>query len=689
MRKIRFAGVLLSAALSFTLAASADVTLPHIFGSHMVLQQQKPVVVWGTAKPGESVTVQIGAAQQKTVASDAGEWRAVLPPMKAGGPFTMTVRAANTLTLDDVMVGEVWLCSGQSNMELGVTGCLNGAQEVAAANHPGIRLFMVPKIASPTPLRDVEGEWKICSPESIAAGGWAGFTGAGYYFGRELNEKLKVPVGLIQSAYGGTIIEAWTPPAVTATPDELKAIEDRVRSTDPKNSQNTPTALYNGMIHPLLPFALRGAIWYQGESNHNDGDAYTVKMKDLVESWRRLWDDKAMPFYYTQIAPCQYGDEDPSIIAKFWKAQEAAMAVIPNSGMIGTMDIGNIADIHPTNKQDIGRRLALWALAKTYGQREVVCSGPVFKSMKIEGNKLRLSFENTGGGLVSRDGKPLSWFEVVDALTGGFVKADAVIDKNTVVVSAAGVENPVSVRFGWSKFAEPNLSNKEGLPALPFRAGEIPVRDGLAHVAEARGFKLVYDLDLAKLGPEPTYDVDNHKSITGQIDRIAYFIELLNGRGEEQYLYVSMDAFTQDLSQIGVPTAGSGAHFQQDVAAMNVLSNVQGIVTGTGLTGGNIEFWPNNYGPGNSTQVPNASSETYDFGDIPDGGGDYGSMQVHNHDAKQTLFALNHWKEGARADLGIGNRPDGGNAPDWTFAANADSCQVKRLRVLVHLQANK
>ena len=305
--------------------------------------------------------------------------------------------------------------------------------------------------------------------------------------------------------------------------------------------------------------------------------------------------------------------------------------------------------------------------------------------MKIEGSKLRLSFGNADGGLVSRDGKPLSWFEVVDADTGGFVAAEAVIEGSTVVVSAASVPHPVAVRFGWNKVAEPNLCNAEKLPALPFRTGDVPVRDSLAHVAEAKAFKLVYDLDLARLGLQPAYSVDNHASIKGPIDRIAYCVELLNAKGEQQFIYVSMDAFTQDLAKIGVPTQASGAFFQQNVVALNVESNVKGIATGSGIAAGNIEFWPFNYAPANSGNVPNASPSAYDFGDMPDRGGDYGSMQVHNHDAKQTLFALNHWIAGAHADLGIGNDPTG-NAPDWTFAANADSYQAKRLRVLVHVK---
>jgi sialate O-acetylesterase len=351
--------------------------------------------------------------------------------------------------------------------------------------------------------------------------------------------------------------------------------------------------------------------------------------------------------------------------------------------MVVINDIGNLKDIHPVNKQEVGRRLALWALAKTYGQEKLVYCGPTFKAMSVEGEKLRLTFDHVGSGLASRDSKPLDWFEIIDADEGGFVKADAQIDGSAVLLSASGVKHPVAMRFAWSMLAEPNLMNAEGLPAGAFRAGTVPKRDLLAlNVPEAKDYQLVYDLDLAKLGQSITYDADNHAQLHQPFDRIAYFLELQGSDSNTKYVYVSMDAFTDSLEKIGLPTAKSGAHFQRNVSNMNVYSNAKGIVTGTGLAGGNIEFWPNNYGPANSAKVPNASGQTYDFGDEPaDPVNGYGSMQVHNHDAKQTLFALNHWPDGGRADVGIGNQPTGN--PDWTFAANASSYPAKRLRVLV------
>ena len=413
----------------------------------------------------------------------------------------------------------------------------------------------------------------------------------------------------------------------------------------PHDVQNA-TSLYNGMIHPLQPFPLRGAIWYQGESNSSEGRLYTKRMEALIAGWRQVWSEGDFPFYYVQIAPYDYGGNGEKI-GEFWEAQAEAPA-IPNTGMAVITDIGNLEDIHPANKQDVGRRLAAWALAKTYGKPDMIHSGPTFKALSIEGDKLRVTFDNVAGGLASRDGKPLTWFEVIDADEGGFVKAEARIEGATVTMSAPEVKHPVAMRFTWNMLAEPNLMNAAGRPAGAFRAGDVPKRDLLGlKVPEASQYQLVYDLDLTKLGPTITYGTDNRAKIRSAFDRVAYFLELQAADGGTQFLYVSMDTFTDSLDKIGIPTVSSGAHFQQNLARLNVYSNVRGIITGTNLTGGNLEFWPNNYGTANAANVPNASGEVYDFGDQPaDAPDGYGSMQIHNHNAKQTLFAVNHWGEG-------------------------------------------
>ena len=707
--------------------AQADVRLPAVFSSHMVLQRQKPITIWGWASPGENVSVQLAAATSQAQANERGEWKMSLPAMEAEGPLTLTVTGSNTVRFDDVMVGEVWLCSGQSNMEMGIGAVRNGKEEIAEANHPGIRLLMVPNRWTPQPQVDLEATWKVCSPQTVAEGGWNGFSATAYFFGRELHKELGVAVGLIDASWGGTRIEPWTPPEGFAAVPALKRDWELVQLADPTAKAHQErlaqvisdteqwiktartalteetvappmpvypaellpprdvqhaTALYNGMIHPLLPFGLRGAIWYQGESNLAEGILYFERMKALVSGWRQVWGQGEFPFYFAQIAPFNYGG-NAERLAELWEAQVAAAKSIPNAGMAVINDISDLKDIHPVNKQDVGRRLALIALANTYDRRDVVFSGPVFRALSIEDGKLRVAFDQTAGGLTSRDGQPLTWFEIIDADEGGFVKADARIDGSAVVLSSPEVKHPVAVRFAWNMLAEPNLANSAGLPAGAFRAGDVPKRDLLLlKASEAKDYQVIYDLDLAKLGPEITYNVDNASKLRREFDRVAYFVELQAADGDTQYLYASMDAFTDALSKIGVPTVRSGARFQQPVSNLNVYSNVKGIVSGSGLKGGNIEFWPHNYGTGNASDVPNASAQVYDFGDEHSAPADgYGSMQIHNHDAKQTLFAVNHWREGNRADLGIGNQQQGN--PDWTFAANANSFTAKRLRVLV------
>ncbi len=707
-------------------STQAEVRLPKVFGSHMVLQQDKPIVFWGWAQPHETLSVQIGNNKQDAKANDKGEWKASLPAMKAGGPVTVVITGSSNVTLEDVLVGEVWLCSGQSNMEMGIGMCNNGKDEIAAANYPQVRLLMVENRWTPLPQDDIKDEWKVCTPQTVGEKGWGGFSAAAYYFGRELHQKLSVPVGLIDATWGGTRIESWTPPEGFAEVPALKKDYERVRLGDPRdplhqarlegvlktneqwlaqarkalveknlvptmptypaellppNDVQHPTALYNGMIHPLHPFALRGAIWYQGESNNGEGMLYAERMKALIEGWRKVWNDDSLSFYYVQIAPYNYGG-NPEPTAELWEAQAAAQSV-PRSGMIVVNDIGDVKDIHPTNKQDVGKRLARWALAKDYGYENLEYAGPTFKSMDIEGDKLKLKFDHAKG-LASRDGKPLSWFEVIDAEEGGFVAAKAEIVGDAIILSAPEVKHPVAMRFAWHMLAEPNLMNGDGLPASAFRAGKVPKRDLLAlKVPESKEYEVVYDLDLNKLGKTINYTVDKSRSLNKAFDRIAYFLELQNAKGETQFVYVSMNAFTEDLTKIGVPALAAKARFQQNVAHLNVYSNIKGLTVGNDLAGGNIEFWPNNYGTPNAAGVPNADGGIYDFGDEcanePEDG--YGSMQIHNHDAKQTLFALNHWSEGNGADIGIGNSPEGQR--DWTFTSSAKNYPIKRLRVLV------
>ena len=487
-------------------SSRADVRLPHIFGDHMVLQREKPVRVWGWADTGEKVTVTIESEHAEATSDEHGAWKVELPPVSAKSAIEVKVAGKNTIVLHDVLVGEVWVCSGQSNMQMTVSSSNNARKEIKEANHPEIRLFTVPMRPAGDPAEDVTAAWTACSSKTVP-----NFTAVGYFFGRDLHEQLGVPIGLINSSWGGTRIEPWTPIVGFRDVPELKGILGDIEKAraefakataaalpryaewlsraekakenheyipsppewpvSPLSTNYTPTGLYNGMIHPLVPFAIRGALWYQGESNLGDGMLYLQKMKALIDGWRSVWNEGDFPFLFVQLAPYRYGTANPTLLPKLWEAQTAALS-IPDTGMAVTIDVGNPTDIHPKDKQDVGKRLALWALAKTYG-KQIVYSGPLYKSMSIDGSKVRVKFEHVGGGLVARDNKPLNWFQVAGE-DKKFVDADATIDGDSVVVSSSKVPKPVVVRFAWDQVADPNLQNVEGLPAAAFNTESVP-----------------------------------------------------------------------------------------------------------------------------------------------------------------------------------------------------------------------
>jgi sialate O-acetylesterase len=424
--------------------AQADVTLPKLIGSHMVLQRDRPLPIWGWADPGEEVVVKLDEATASAKADAQGNWRVILPAATADGKaHRMTVSGKNKIELEDILIGEVWLGSGQSNMGMGIGACDKAKEEIPAANYPKIRLLRVspPKKPAAAPATDVEAYWVECSPQTVASyGSWGGFSAALFYFGQRLHKDLDIPVGLIASSKGGTPIEAWI-------------------VAGPKGGDR-----YNGMIAPVKPFAIRGTIWYQGEANAGDGLMYADKMKTLIEGWRQVW-GYDFPFYFVQLPP--WSGYKPGSLPPLWEAQAASLN-IAGTGMVVTTDlVDNLKNVHPKNKFDVGNRMALWALAKDY-KKDLVYSGPLYKSMKVEGSKIRLSFAHVGGGLKSRDGKPLREFEIAGA-DGKFVPAEAAIDGDTVVVQAKEVAAPTQVRFGWHNKANPNLANKEGLPASPFQ----------------------------------------------------------------------------------------------------------------------------------------------------------------------------------------------------------------------------
>ena len=446
-------------------AVQADVRLPHIIGSNMVLQQGKPLPIWGWAEAGEKVPVSSAGKQAEGTADDKGKWRVTLEALPVSAePLEMTVSGKNKLTLGNILVGEVWICSGQSNMEWPVTAAQNPAEEIKAAMYPKLRLVTVPKKSGgQMPQEDFEGAWAECTPQTVAS-----FSATAYFFGRELQKLRNVPVGLIHASWGGTPAEHWTPAAEFAADATLKETSDHPHA---QGVMKNPSHLYNGRIAPVVPFAIAGAIWYQGESNVPMAAHYRKLFGAMIHGWREEWKQGDFPFLYVQIAPWVYDRINgwPRSGCPLVREAQLQTLAVKNTGMVVTMDIGNVNDIHPQNKQEVGRRLALNAQAVAYGEK-LVYSGPLYKSMKVEGNKIVVEFDHAGGGLKAK-GDKLVTFQIAGK-DRVFVDADAKIEGQTVVVSSPAVAEPVAVRYAFQDDSLPNLFNQEGLPASPFRTDD-------------------------------------------------------------------------------------------------------------------------------------------------------------------------------------------------------------------------
>lgn len=626
--------------ISISLPGYTQIRLPKLIADHMVIQRNKPIAIWGWASPREKVTVKFRDRQAKTTADKSGKWRVELAPEPAGGPYQLTVSGKNTITLNDVLVGEVWVCSGQSNMEWPLSAAKNAEQEMAGADYPQIRQFLVQKAVASTPQEEVkDGDWSVCSPETAGS-----FTAVGYFFARELFQDLKIPIGLINTSWGGTHSETWTsreafagspefkdmiasmpaldleklakqkqeeqiarlkslnvalPPSgveqwkdlafdasawnkmtlpglwegrglpdfdgvvwfrkvisipsadaarsavlelgpiddsdaafvngvrvgetlnkynkdrvykidadvlragdnviairvddtgggggVYGTPEQMKLTladgttqklagewswsVEKVVGSQAVGPNDYPTLLYNAMLSPLLPARIAGAIWYQGESNAGRAYQYRTAFPLMINDWRAHWKQGDFPFYFVQLASFNAGNGDSEKGSTWAELREAQTMTLdlPNTGMAVTTDIGEANDIHPRNKQDVGKRLAALALKNVYA-KDVVASGPTYKRMTTDGNNVRLTFDNIGSGLLVKDKYGyLKGFEIAGA-DRKFHYAMARVEGNEVVVSCAGVADPVAVRFAWSDNPEDaNLFNKEGFPAVPFR----------------------------------------------------------------------------------------------------------------------------------------------------------------------------------------------------------------------------
>ena len=448
----------------------AELRLGSPFTDNMVLQRETREPVWGWAAPNEQVTLQGSWGERAGVVADAqGAWLVKMATRAAGGPYSLEVcGASETTTLQNVMLGDVWLCSGQSNMEKptgkqgGQVPCLDSKKELAAANYPNIRLYKVPKRKSAAPEKTCDAKWQVCTTKTVDR-----FSACGYFFGRALHKSLGVPIGLMEATWGGTEVEQWTSEKALLRVQELA---ERIK----RNDKAPPhSLLFNGMIAPVTPYALRGAIWYQGEANVMRAFQYRRSFPLLIEDWREQWKQGDFPFLFVQIAPFTGYDARPGNSAELRDAQLFTLRTVKNTGMAVTTDItDNPNDIHPPNKQEVGRRLALWAMDIAYGDKKMECSGPLYSEMRVEGDAIRLMFDHTAGKLDAHGG-PLREFTIAGADTN-FVPADAAIDGETVVVRAKGVAKPVAVRFGWSNAPQPNLFNKTGLPASPFRTDAWP-----------------------------------------------------------------------------------------------------------------------------------------------------------------------------------------------------------------------
>jgi sialate O-acetylesterase len=483
-----------------------DVTLPPLISDNMVLEQETKVNVWGKADPGESVTVRLGPEAAQTTAGEDGNWGVKLEGLPSGGPYDMTVSGKNSITVRNVAVGEVWVCAGESNMEYEVIAARNGRAELGDADLPMVRVFKVHHSASEQPNENCEGSWAVCDPETVRD-----FSAVGFFFARELNRRLREPVGLIESAWGPSPAEAWTPretleknPALHPALDRYaKAVSDypgalaayNARMADWKSGTNAgngtasqaarepvaplapggaraPSALYNGMIFPLVRYPIRGVLWYQGESNTSDPALYGKLFPAMIAGWRAAWDEGDFPFLYAQLSGFlgRHAQPEESQWAELREAQSHALET-HRTGMAVTADTGGEYEMHPADKQDVAHRLALLAESMVYGGTDVAASGPLFSGMEVGDGKAALTFSHTGGGLTAKDGKALKGFEIAGE-DRAFVWAEARIDGDRVIVRSDKVAKPAAVRYGWADFPDMSLFNKEGLPAPPFRTDD-------------------------------------------------------------------------------------------------------------------------------------------------------------------------------------------------------------------------
>lgn len=490
--------------------AQAKIKLPAIIGDHMVLQQGQKNPLWGWADPGEKITVSVDGQSHTTTADAKGKWKVKIDPLKVGGPYEITIKGKEAITLKDVLSGEVWICSGQSNMAWTVSSSNDADLEIMTANYPKIRLISVPQVGTQEAQDDFVGKWEACSPKTVPK-----FSAVGYFFGRQLYQTLNVPIGLIDNAWGGSAAEAWVNRKRLEEEPAFKGLLERWEQTEktydhekavanfntrldkwkmaakkaraagkplprrprpprnPLTGNHRPANIYNGVLHPTIGYGIKGVIWYQGESNASRAYQYRKLFPFMIQNWRDEWKQGDFPFYWVQLADFRAEKSEPadSDWAELREAQTMTMSKLPNTGQAVIIDLGEAIDIHPKNKLDVGKRLARWALAKDYGVK-VVHRSPQYKSMEVKGNKAILTFDHVGGGLDLFDVNTPIGFTIAGA-DKKFVTASAkIIGKDKIEVWSDAVAKPASVRYGWADNPILNVQNKEGLPMTPFRTDD-------------------------------------------------------------------------------------------------------------------------------------------------------------------------------------------------------------------------
>ena len=715
------------AALLVVSGASAEVKVDDCFGDNMVLQRELPARIRGTAAPGEEVTVKF-AGQTVTATADAkGDWLATLQPLRANKePATLTVSGGdNTVTIKNVLVGEVWLCSGQSNMFYALfsrnPAYLHTDSEAitSQANYPLIRIAAVPRLVAANPGRKSFVKWQPVTPDGVKS-----FTAVGYFFGLGLYKALDVPIGLVHSSWGGTRIEPWTTldgfksvpegknsrfakflaGRTAGTPefeknvrqfrkDQRKWIDDAEAAMDKglvppqqpplppeflATDRTTTGALYNGMIHPLTGMTFRGAIWYQGESNLTRWDEYRWAMHALVNGWRKAFDNPKLQFFFVQIAPYRYSRDVPRALIGLWEAQQK-FADESGCGMAVINDHGDPNDIHPHDKRPVGDRLARLALNRAYGKKEVVCDAPRLKSYKREGNAFVLEFKDASGWSTA-DGGEVKGFEVA-GIDGVYRPATAEIRGAKLVVSAPQVAEPRYLRYLCSNVAIGNLRNEHGLVPAPFRATDVKTDELLAYLTKRPGLVYEYDLFSGNAnGIKPR--VDNSGKFAGRrVKRVHYLFVAKDKRGRTRYAEVSIDPFIQDLRKLALPGSKVRHNIATPIRNITIRANVPNLIDGDEIANGNIEFFYTSYSPKNAKGLRTASDKLFDAGDQPsnDKRPGYGSMQFHTSQGN-AIVCFNNFKMRGNADLGFGVNREGKN-PDWTFSRNARNYKSAKLYV--------